>query len=333
VSAITSFAVGSRVEGRVKTIAQVSRSLRCKQRYLEGFMKIKSYSTLIGGLLLAAVLVLTAALPAQATPAPDGNSVLILSTTDGGAKYSAEAAAQGFTPVVEPPTNWASYSTSDFASFRAIILGDPSCVTGTSSVAAAESNTAWGAAVSLGPKLIIGTDEALHSQGAQLITNGIGFVTSDAAHTGIYISLSCYYHGTSPGTPVPVLDPLGTFTVGATSGCFDDSHIVASHPALTGLTDASLSSWGCSVHEIFNSFPSGTFVPLAIAENQTGIGEMTFGDGTSGIPYILASGTGIVPVGTPQAVPTLSQSAMGLLVGLLILGGVVSMRRCPRRAS
>lgn len=297
-------------------------------------MKIRSYSTLIGGSLLAAVLMLTAALPAQAAPAPDGNSVLILSTTDGGSKYSAEATAQGFTPVVETPTNWATYSTADFASFRAIILGDPSCSTDPSLVAAAQSNTAWGAAVALGPKLIIGTDEALHPQGAQLITSGIGFVTSDAAHTGIYISLSCYYFAASTGTPVPVLDPLGTFTVGAaTGGCFDDSHIVASHPALTGLTDASLSNWGCSVHEVFNSFPSGTFLPLAIARNQTGTGEMTFGDGTSGIPYILASGAGIVAVGTPQVVPTLSPLAIGLLVVCLMLGGLVSQRRGARRTS
>ncbi|MGB5145688.1 MAG: hypothetical protein WBN86_01025 [Porticoccaceae bacterium] len=294
-------------------------------------MKIKSYSTLIGGSLLAAVLVLTAALPAQATPAPDGNSVLILSTTNGSSKYSAEATAQGFTPVVVDATTWASYSTADFASFRAIILGDPTCGGSPSVVAAAQSNTAWGTAVTLGPKLIIGTDEALHSQGAQLITSGLGFVTSDAAHTGIYISLSCYYAGDPSGTPVPVLDPLGTFTVeAATGGCYDDAHIVASHPALTGLTDASLSNWGCSVHEVFNSFPSGTFIPLAIARNQTGTGEMTFGDGTSGIPYILASGAGIVAVGTPQVVPTLSPLAMGLLVVCLMLGGLVSLRRGVR---
>lgn len=300
-------------------------------------MHIKSYLAPLSGLLLAAVLALTAALPAQAAPAPDGNSVLILADTDGGNRYSAEATLQGFTTVVESAANWATYTQSDFASFRAIILGDPTC-SGfpTTSITAAEANSAtWGAAVGTGPKLIIGTDEALHSQGAQLISSGISFVTSDATKTGIYISLSCYYHGTTAGTPVPLLDPFGTFTVGPASGCFDDAHIVASHPALAGLTDTSLANWGCSVHEVFNSFPTGTFVPLAIARGITGAGSMSFGDGSSGVPYILASGAGVVTVGTPQVqvVPTLSEWAVGLLVSLLILGGLVSLRRGARRAS
>jgi hypothetical protein len=301
-------------------------------------MHIKSYLAPLSGLLLAAVLALTAALPAQAAPAPDGNSVLILADTDGGSKYSTEALAQGFTTVVETAANWATYTQSDFASFRAIILGDPTCKTGTTSITAAEANSAtWGAAVGTGPKLIIGTDEEFHfSQGgAQLISSGISFVTSDATKTGVYISLSCYYHGSTAGTPVPLLDPFGTFTVGAASGCFDDAHIVASHPALAGLTDTSLANWGCSVHEVFNSFPTGTFVPLAIARGITGAGSMSFGDGSSGVPYILASGAGVVAVGTPQVqvVPTLSEWAVGLLVSLLILGGLVSLRRGARRAS
>jgi hypothetical protein len=265
--------------------------------------------------------------------------VLILADTDGGSKYSTEATTQGFTPVVVSDAAWATYSQTDFASFRAIILGDPTCSgLPTTSITAAEANSAtWGAAVGTGPKLIIGTDEGFHfSQGgAQLISSGISFVTSDATKTGIYISLSCYYHGTTAGTPVPLLDHFGTFTVGPASSCFDDAHIVASHPALAGLTDTSLANWGCSVHEVFNSFPTATFVPLAIARGITGAGSMSFGDGSSGVPYILASGAGVVAVGTPQVqvVPTLSEWAVGLLVSLLILGGLVSLRRGARRAS
>ncbi|MFZ5654801.1 MAG: IPTL-CTERM sorting domain-containing protein [Pseudomonadota bacterium] len=264
-----------------------------------------------------------------AAPAPDANSVLILSSTDGGSAYSTEATAQGFTAVVETPANWATYTQADFESFRAIILGDPTCVVGTSPIAAAEANRAnWSAAVGDGPKIVIGTDEQFHfgQGGAQLIASGISFVTSEPAETGLYISLSCYYDSTATGTPVPVLDQFGAFTVGS-AGCFNDAHIVALHPALSGTTDASLSNWGCSVHEVFNSFPGATFIPLAIAEGATGTGEMSFGDGTSGIPYILASGAGIVPVGEAAAIPTLSLWALALLAVVLGFAALRNFRR------
>lgn len=279
---------------------------------------------------VAAALLCVAGIPgALATPAPDANSVLILDTTDGGSAYSAEATAQGFTPVVETAANWATYTQADFASFRAIILGDPTCSTAVSTIAAAEANRAtWSAAIGTGPKLFIGSDERYHfgSGGAQLIKSGISFVTSDSANTGLYISLSCYYDGSSPGTAVPVLDQFGAFTVGS-SGCNDDVHIVASHPALSGTTDATLSNWGCSTHEVFNSFPTGSFLPLAIARGATGAGQMTFGDGSSGIPYILASGAGLVPVGESKPVPVLSPSALAALAVLLGLGAALALHR------
>lgn len=278
----------------------------------------------------AVLLTAAGASGAWAAPAPDANSVLILATTDGGSQYSAEAATQGFTAVVETAANWATYTQADFESFRAIILGDPSCQVGTSAITAAEGNRAlWSAAVGDGPKILIGTDEQLHSGsgGAQLIASGISFVTSEPAQTGLYLSLSCYYHGTPTGTPVPVLDQFGAFTVGETPGCFDDAHIVASHPALSGTTDTSLSGWGCSVHEVFNSFPGADFIPLAIAEGVTGPGEMSFGDGTSGIPYILASGAGIVAVGEAAAIPTLSLWALALLAVVLGFAALRNFRR------
>ncbi len=278
--------------------------------------------------LAAAVLAAAGASGALAAPAPDANSVLILDTTDGGSAYSTEATAQGFTAVVETAANWATYTQADFESFRAIILGDPTCGS-VSAISAAEANRAtWSAAVGAGPKLFVGTDEQFHfgQGGSQLISSGIAFVTSEAGETGLYISLSCYYHGTPTDTPVPVLDQFGSFTVGEAPGCFDDAHIVASHPALSGTTDASLSNWGCSVHEVFNSFPGTGFVPLAIAEGVAGVGEMSFGDGTRGIPYILASGAGIVPVGAQQ-IPALSPWALAALAGLLGLGAVLVLRR------
>ena len=73
-------------------------------------------------------------------------------------------------------------------------------------------------------------------------------------------------------------------------------HIVAVHPVLAGLTDADLSNWSCSVHEVITAFPS-TFLPLAIANNVTGEGEYAFADGSHGVPYILARGNALQAVG------------------------------------
>jgi cysteine-rich repeat protein len=230
-------------------------------------------------------------------PAPNANSVLILSSLDADGFYAARATALGLTVVSATDPQWAARSTADFATFKALIIGDPDC--GGSPPTAAVANAAvWGAAVD-GPILVIGTDEYFHSsQGGQtLATSGIGFVTSGAAgQTGAYISLSCYYEDTTPPAAVPLLAPFGVFTVEGNLDCYNDSHIVAVHPALSGSTDATLSNWSCSVHEVFRSFPTSTFLPLAIAENISGLGNRTFADGTNGVPYILASGGGVTPV-------------------------------------
>jgi hypothetical protein len=116
------------------------------------------------------------------------------------------------------------------------------------------------------------------------------FTVAETGKTGAYISLSCYYHGTAAMTPVPLLDGFGTFTATGV-GCYNDAHIVATHPALDGLTDATLSNWSCSVHEAFDSWPV-SFEVLAIAE---GIGSsFTAPDGSVGTPYILARGVEVI---------------------------------------
>lgn len=246
--------------------------------------------------LLALALLLVSA-QSLSQPAPNANSVLILSSVDPGGFYAARATALGLTVVNATDAEWAARTTADFATFKALIIGDPNC--GGSPPAAAVTNAAvWGAAID-GPILVIGTDEYFHrTQGGQtLATSGISFVTSGTAgQTGAYISLSCYYDDTSPPAPVPLLAPFGVFTVEGNLACYNDSHIVAVHPALSGSTDATLSNWSCSVHEVFRSFPTSTFLPLAIAENIPGVGNRTFADGTNGVPYILASGGGVAPV-------------------------------------
>ncbi len=237
----------------------------------------------------------------HAAPAPDANSVLILDVTVTGGAASLEAvksAAAGHTVVVASDAMWSAMSAADFASYRALILGDATCPgVGTSPWlnAPTANRGTWGPVVS-GNVIVIGTDPVFHQfqGGDTLVKNGVAFAASEPTKTGLYADLSCYYHDTAPGTPVPVLDMLGLFTVTGV-GCYNDSHIVAVHPALASLTDASLSGWSCSVHEAVDSFPSD-FLPLAIAKGIGGTGSLTFADGTFGIPYILARGEKVSPI-------------------------------------
>jgi cysteine-rich repeat protein len=253
-------------------------------------------------LLVVSLLIFSSYQSVQAQPAPNSNSVLILGSTVTGGAGSQEAvfaAANGFTVVVDSDAAWSARTTADFSTFRAIILGDATCEE-LDVAAAAEANKAvWGPAIN-GNVIINGTDPVFHqSQGGDPLTeDSIKFAADEPTKTGAYISLSCYYHDTAPATPVPLLDPFGNFTARGV-GCFNDSHIVATHPALTNSTDATLSNWSCSVHEAFDSIPS-SFLPLAIAENvcnpATDPACKTFADASVGLPYILARGENLSPI-------------------------------------
>ena len=243
-------------------------------------------------LIAAAALSATVAWGAPAGAADD--RVLILaSTVDGGASSieATQVASLGLTPELVSDATWESMTTAEFAGYRAIILGDANC-SSTAPAIVEETASVWGPAVD-GNMLINGTDPVFHADqgGAEMTQRSVDFVVSDASKTGFYASLSCYYHGTAPATPVPMLDGLvpGGFTVTGV-GCYNNAHIVASHPALEGLTDEDLSNWNCSVHEAFETWPPG-FVPLAMAQDFGA--AFTASDGTIGTPYVLAAGAGL----------------------------------------
>jgi hypothetical protein len=248
-------------------------------------------------LLLSAFFV-TAAEIVQAVPAPDGNSVLILDATVTGGATSVEAtqaASLGLTPVVVDAPTWGATTAAEFATYRALVLGDPTCVVDPSPLAAAEANrVVWGPVVT-GNVIVVGTDPVFHQSipGAVTLTNQAINFAADAPTTGAYISLSCYYFSAPSGTPVPVLDQFGSFTVIGQGGCPADSHIVAVHPALSGLTDADLSNWSCSTHEGFVSWPA-SFLVLAISKDVPS--PFVAPDGTSGAPYIIARGKELSPI-------------------------------------
>jgi hypothetical protein len=243
--------------------------------------------------LLTALVALVSAFVGVANAGATNGKVLILDSMVSGGASSPEAqaavAAGKGVDVVDDAT-WAAMTTAQFAAYDALILGDPTC----SSISpAAEANAlVWGAAIS-GNVIIIGTDPVFHlSQGGGTLTNsGVAFAVSELGKTGAYITLSCNYDNTSPLTPVPLLAALGTFTVTGV-GCFNDAHIVATHAALTGLSDAALSNWSCSVHEAFDTIGAG-FLPLAIARGNLP-GAIDFPDGSRGTPYIVARGVTLI---------------------------------------
>ena len=227
------------------------------------------------------------------------NKVLILANTVTGGTNSVEAVAArslGYTVEVVSDAAWAAKSSADFAGYRAIILGDATCSSSLSLISAAVNNRGtWGPVVD-GNVIIMGTDPVFHLK--DLVTkNAVQFAAAQEGKTGAYINLSCYYHASAPRTPVQVLEPFGAFSVTGV-GCYDDVHMVASHPALSGLTDTLLSNWVCSVHEAFDSYPEANFTPLVIARDPVYgsrlPGSKDFADGSHGVPYILARGA--VPV-------------------------------------
>ncbi len=258
------------------------------------------------------VIALVMALVGSARPAHAAVAdLLILSTTitkpaANGNPLSVEeqeAAALSLTVEIATPAQWAAKTTAQFAAYKALILGDPTCDrdgppggTADPHVAAALANkNVWGPAVN-GNIAIYGTDPTYHTEAGisgarKVVHSSIAFAASSGpGKTGAYITLSCYYHGTAANTPVPLLDGLetvpGQFTVTGV-GCYNDAHIVATSSALNGLTDANLSNWSCSVHEAFDKWASD-FTVLVIARN---IGtSYKAPDGSVGTPYVLARG-------------------------------------------
>ena len=274
----------------------------------QGKEKMKSRFMMLAVTLVAVVLGMAG--PVGAVPAANDNTVLILGPTVTGDAASLEAVTafnQGFDVEVVSAAIWDVITAAQFATYRAIILGDPSDTANIGLLAAAEANRlTWGPEID-GNVIIIGTNPRAHSsfggvnQGGDEVTDfGIAFAAALADKTGAYISLSAYYFTSSASTTVDVLDQFGTFTVigqQSITGGLNDIHIVAS-VATGAVTDANLSNWGNSVHEAFDSFDP-SFEPYAILETfagGAGAGELNFPDGSSGIPYILTFGAFVAVV-------------------------------------
>ena len=100
-------------------------------------------------LLLALLLAGAASLiVSRALAAPPTVLILSSTVTGGAASEEAQAAiALGYNVDVVTPAQWATKTQADFASYRALILGDATC-TDISVITAAEANASvWGPAV------------------------------------------------------------------------------------------------------------------------------------------------------------------------------------------
>jgi len=241
--------------------------------------------------MITATAVLMALLPTPVRAAQA--DVLILASLASGGSNSfevADAKLLGLTYDLVDDSTWSAKQTADFAKYKAIVLGDPTCGN-LSQAAAAQANAAtWGAAVT-GNVVVFGTDPSFHGvhgfnpAGAQkLILKALQFAASGVG-TGASVSLSCYYAETITPTPVPLLDGFaqgGFKVVGDPRLCANASHVV---DGILGVTDQDLAGWGCSTHEAFTAWPA-SFHVVAIQEDTTSTGYVAV-DGTHGAPYIL----------------------------------------------
>src|SRR5258708_5881340 len=126
--------------------------------------EMKSYaqrSGLVISISLIAMAMMFAGTQVHASGATNDHTVLILDATVTGGASSREALAAiaaGMNVEVVSDAQWGAKSAADFATYRALILGDPTCVTGTGPITAAEANrTTWSPVVD-GNVIIIGTD-------------------------------------------------------------------------------------------------------------------------------------------------------------------------------
>jgi hypothetical protein len=235
--------------------------------------------------------VLMALLPTPARAAQA--DVLILASLASGGSNSFEVAAAkqlNLTYELVDDATWSAKQTADFAKYKAIVLGDPTCGNLVDASVAQANTATWGAAVT-GNVVLVGTDPTYHgvygnnkAGAAKLILKSIQLAASGSG-TGASVSLSCYYENAGSGTPVPLLNGFaqgGFKVVGIGNGCPDASHVVDD---ILGVTDSDLAGWSCSTHEAFTTWPA-SFRVVAIQQDMTSTGY-TAVDGTHGAPYIL----------------------------------------------
>ncbi len=166
--------------------------------------------TVVGTAAIASTVAVTVtAAPAKASTSSCGNVLILASSVNGGtasAEYE-ELASLGCSPTLVTDTEWGGMTEADFASYEAIVIGDPSsgsCATTVPTEAASTAGT-WGPAVN-GNVAVLGTAPTLAgSAGSALLDDALSYAVATPGQTGLYMSLNCEYEYAGAGSPVPML--------------------------------------------------------------------------------------------------------------------------------
>ncbi|WP_224246139.1 choice-of-anchor A family protein [Hyalangium gracile] len=253
------------------------------------------------------------------------NKVLILASSVSGGRNSREAqAVVAYSPETQidvvSPAHWKAMTAEQFMAYRAIIIGDAACQSGTAAFQAAiDTRDTWGAVVD-GDVVIIASDPT-SSDTPVLVENGVRYALNSVQwRTGMYIALGCAYQNAPADTPVPLLEPFGTFKVQGLPGCADSAHMFEMNNNMLSRDfwdELLVGSGGCAARSVFTSYPRRNFSFAAIAMNSSVAsvpGQRSYSDFTFipeeethfvGTPYILVSGA--MPLGAgcgyPEAPP------------------------------
>ena len=147
-----------------------------------------------------------------------GPDILVYGPTSGGYAET----TPGVNVTVWDSATWSSKTTADFAAFDAIVFGDqPICFGDPNRWAAAVANRqVWTQAIT-GNVIMNGTDPDYHGK-SLLVHQSVQFAATDdqpSPGPGLYVSLSCAYHGEPSIVPVALLGGLGEFTVTGVQSC------------------------------------------------------------------------------------------------------------------
>ncbi|WP_224245127.1 choice-of-anchor A family protein [Hyalangium gracile] len=274
------------------------------------------------------------------------NKVLILASSVSGGLRSREAVAAGrfygSEVHVVTPSQWRAMSAEQFMTYRALVIGDAACQSGTDAFQAAiDSRSAWGAIVD-GNVALLATDPTSNGT-EELVERAIHFVLDSPQYlTAMYIALGCAYQSAPPDTAVPLLEPFGTFRVTGVQGCADSGHLFQMSPSLLsdGLTDDMLSGDGCAARSVFTTYPEHTFAFAALAKSSTGApipGQRTYLDYSEGearpevgTPYLVVRGAAAQSAGcgTPDPMTGEECDLGDLLNGAPAVSGQPARETC-----
>jgi choice-of-anchor A domain-containing protein len=233
------------------------------------------------------------------------NKVLILGSSVSGGLESREAlAVRTLEPTTQvdvvTPEQWKALTAEQFMAYKALIIGDAACQSGTAAFQAAIDNrNTWGAIVD-GDVAFLSTDPT-HNRTPQLVESAIEFViNSQQKRTGMYIALGCAYKDAPANTEVTLLEPFGRFMVQGVSNCADAGHMLQMHSDLLSrfMSDDMLSGDGCVARSVFTAYPDRTFTYAALAMNSSGSpvpGQTAYSDVFSetsfvSTPYLIVRG-------------------------------------------